>query len=156
MGTSVEGNIGTRSHSNDYASRGGGGKEGKGSSKSTTGEVGGRLGYTSRDVGISNESAQATLDIVNYDVREAISNAERVAARSGTPEATFSRELNRQVLGPEGLRNRYLGQADSGRGTADITAPLTSIEQSSILNKGRFTTDLANGPFDGDSSYKKR
>ena len=82
--------------------------------------------------------------------------AERAAARSATPEATFTRELNRQVLGPEGLRNRYLGQADSGRGTADITAPFTSIEQSSILRKGRFSTDLANGPFDGDSTYKKR
>src|SRR3546814_16147039 len=75
---------------------------------------------------------------------------------SVNPETTFTSELNRQVLGPEGLRNRYLGQADSARGTADITGPMTSLEQSSILSSGRFSTDLANGPFDGDSSYKKR
>ena len=78
------------------------------------------------------------------------------AARSATPEATFTQELNRQLLGPEGLRNRYLGQADSARGTADVTAPMTSYEQSSILSKGRFSTDLANGPFDGDNNDKKR
>ena len=96
------------------------------------------------------------MDIVNYDVRAAIAASERAASRSATPEAAFTQELNRRVLGPEGLRNRYLGQADSARGTADITAPMTSFEQSSILSKGRFTTDLANGPFDGDSTYKKR
>lgn len=107
-------------------------------------------------MGISNESAQASLDIMNYDVRTAIANAERAAARSANPEASFTRELNRQVLGETGLRNRYLGQADSARGTADITGPMTSLEQSTILDKGRFSTDLANGPFDGDSSYKRR
>jgi conjugal transfer mating pair stabilization protein TraG len=156
MGTTVGGNIGASAQSSDYASRGGKPKGGPRSQTATSGNVGGSLGYTSRDVGISSESAQASLDIVNYDVREAISAAERAAARSATPEATFTRELNRQVLGQEGLRNRYLGQADSARGAVDITGPMTSFEQSSILSKGRFSTDLASGPFDGDSNYKKR
>jgi conjugal transfer mating pair stabilization protein TraG len=156
MGTTVGGNISASAQSGDYASRAGAPKGGPRSQTGRSGNVGGSLGYTSRDVGVSNESAQATLDIVNYDVREAISNAERAAARSATPEAAFTQELNRQILGTEGLRNRYLGQADSGRGTADVTGPMTSIEQSSVLSKGRFSTDLANGPFDGDSSYKMR
>ncbi|MBL9065578.1 MAG: conjugal transfer protein TraG N-terminal domain-containing protein [Sphingopyxis sp.] len=156
MGTTVGGNIGGSAQSSDYASRGGKQKGGSRSQTATSGNVGGSLGFSSRDVGISSENAQASLDIVNYEVRGAISAAERAAARSETPEATFTRELNRQVLGQEGLRNRYLGQADSARGTADITAPMTSYEQSSILSKGRFSTDLANGPFDGDNSDKKR
>ncbi|MFX8090507.1 hypothetical protein ABTK75_19515, partial [Acinetobacter baumannii] len=85
------------------------------------------------DVGVTSETANARIDIVNYDVRNAIAAAERAAARSDSPADAFSRELSRQVLGPEGLRNRYLEQADSGRGTADVTGPLTSIEQSSVL-----------------------
>jgi conjugal transfer mating pair stabilization protein TraG len=154
MGTSVEGRVGSQAESTDYASRGRGGKGGSG--KQTSGMVGGSLGFRSSDQGLSAENATAALDIVNYDVRGAIAASERAAARSATPEATFTRELHRQVLGEEGLRNRYLGQADSARGTADITAPLTSYEQSSILSEGRFSTDLANGPFDGDNSRKKR
>ena len=156
MGTSVGGSVGANAESSDYASRGSGPKGSSRTSASSKGHVGGSVGYKSSDMGVSNETAQASLDIVNYDVREAISVAERAAARSATPEATFTRELNQQVLGPDGLRNRYLGQADSARGTADITGPMTSLEQSTILSKGRFSTDLANGPFDGDSSYKKR
>lgn len=96
------------------------------------------------------------MDILNYDVRDAIANSERVASRSSAPEKAFTDELRRQVLGPQGLRNRYLEQADSARGTADITGPLTSIEQSSVLGSGRFSDDLAHGPFDGDPSFKKR
>ena len=156
MGTAVGGNVGASAQSSDYASRGGPAKGKERSQTATSGSVGGSLGYSSSDMGTSNETARASLDIVNYDVREAISAAERAAARSANPEMTFTSELNRQVLGPEGLRNRYLGQADSARGTADITGPMTSLEQSSILSSGRFSTDLANGPFDGDSSYKKR
>ena len=156
MGTTVGGNVGASAQSGDYASRGGSVKGKERSQTATSGSVGGSLGYSSSDMGTSNETARASLDIVNYDVREAISAAERAAARSVNPETTFTSELNRQVLGPEGLRNRYLGQADSARGTADITGPMTSLEQSSILSSGRFSTDLANGPFDGDSSYKKR
>lgn len=54
------------------------------------------------------------------------------------------------------MRNRYLGDADSGRETFDITGPLTSFEQSSVLKSGRFTTDVDGSPGDGDSSFKKR
>ena len=122
----------------------------------TSGRAGGQLGFSSRDVGVTSETARSDLDIVNYDVREAISAAERAASRSATPAQVFTRELDRQILGPEGLRNRYLGQGDSGRGTADVTAPLTSIEQSSVLSSGRFSNDLAEGPFDGDSSSRKK
>jgi conjugal transfer mating pair stabilization protein TraG len=156
MGTTVGGEIGASSQSTDYASRSARAKGGASRGKQTSGIVSGRLGLSSNDVGISSENAQAALDIVNYDVRGVIAASERAAARSATPEATFTQELNRQLLGPEGLRNRYLGQADSARGTADVTAPLTSYEQSSILSKGRFSTDLANGPFDGDNNDKKR
>jgi conjugal transfer mating pair stabilization protein TraG len=156
MGTNVGGSIGVSAQSSDYASGAGGSKPGPRSRSGRSGTIGGGLGFNSRDVGVSNESAQATLDIINYDVREAISQAELAAARSANPETAFVRELDRQVLGTEGLRNRYLGQADSARGTADVTGPMTSLEQFSILNKGRFSTDLAQGPFDGDSSYKKR
>jgi conjugal transfer mating pair stabilization protein TraG len=93
---------------------------------------------------------------VNYDVRGAIAAAERAAAKAANPTEAFSQELSRQVLGPNGLRNRYLEQADSGRGTADVTGPLTSIEQSSILKSGTFSTDLKNSPQDGDPSFKER
>ncbi|MEL4419762.1 hypothetical protein, partial [Shewanella algae] len=77
-------------------------------------------------------------------------------ARSDSPAEAFSHELSQQVLGQRGLRNRYLEQADSGRGTADITGPLTSIEQSSVLKTGRFSDDMDHGPFDGDPSFKER
>ena len=155
MGTSVDGNLGASAESGDYASRSGGLKGRPRTSTSSKGRVGGGIGFNSTDIGVSNETAQASLDIVNYDVRGAISAAERAAARSSTPEATFTHELHRQVLGEEGLRSRYLDQADSARGTIDITGPMTSLEQSTILSKGRFSTDLANGPFDGDNSHKK-
>ncbi|MCG2841300.1 conjugal transfer protein TraG N-terminal domain-containing protein [Sandaracinobacter sp. RS1-74] len=124
--------------------------------RSTSGRVGAQIGFSSRDVGITSENAQSSLDIVNYDVRSAIAAAERAAARSSRPEEAFSRELSNRVLGPEGLRNRYLGDADSGRETFDITGPLTSIEQSSVLKSGRFSNDIDGSLGDGDSSFKKR
>jgi conjugal transfer mating pair stabilization protein TraG len=96
------------------------------------------------------------MDIVNYDVRSVIANAEHAAARSRNPEQAFSESLSEQILGSEGLRNRYLADADAGRGTADITGPLTSVEQSSVLNSGRFSNDLGSGPFDGDPTFKQR
>ena len=96
------------------------------------------------------------MDIVSYDVREAIAGAERAATRSQNPAESFTKELSHEILGDRGLRNRYLEQADAGRGTADITGPLTSIEQSSVLRSGRFSNDLDNGPFDGDPSFKER
>ena len=121
-----------------------------------SGGVSGNLGFVSADRGSTSETASAHLDIVNYDVREAIAGAERAATRSANPANTFAQELSRQVLGRDGLRNRYLEQGDAGRGTADITGPLTSIEQSSVLGTGRFSNDLASGPFDGDPSFKER
>jgi conjugal transfer mating pair stabilization protein TraG len=107
-------------------------------------------------VGIENETAQSNLDIVNHDVRDKIAAAERAAARSSDPAATFSQELANQVLGPEGLRNRYLGEADAGRATFDATGPVTSADQASILSSGRFSLDVDGSPGDGDSSFKKR
>ena len=142
------------------ASRAGPSKVGTGSRKPSGNSVAGgasvNLGFQSTDRGITTESANASIDIVNYDIREAIAAAERAASRSDSPADAFSDELSRQVLGPSGLRNRYLEQADSGRGTADITGPLTSIEQSSVLKTGRFSDDLASGPFDGDPHFKER
>src|SRR3546814_8651487 len=61
--------------------------------------------------------------IVNYDVRESIAAAERAAARSSDPAATFSREMSNRILGNDGIRNRYLQDADNGRATFDITGP---------------------------------
>src|SRR3546814_13057100 len=130
MGTTVGGNVGASAQSGDYASRGGPVKGKERSQTATSGSVGGSLGYSSSDMGTSNETARASLDIVNYDVREAISAAERAAARSVNPETTFTSELTRQVLGPAGLRNRYLGQAGPARGNPASTRPRTSAEKS--------------------------
>jgi conjugal transfer mating pair stabilization protein TraG len=89
-------------------------------------------------------------------VREAIGVSERAAARSSSPELEFTRTLSQQILGNRGLRNRYLESADAGRGVTDVTGPLTSVEQWSILKSGRFSDDLANGPFDGSTEFKER
>ncbi len=158
MGTEVGGRIGGTVESTSATPReGGGGKAGAGRRAGVSGgRVGGEIGFTSRDVGVTSETAHARLDAVNYDVRETIAAAERAASRSPTPEKAFTEELGRQILGSDGLRNRYLGEADSGRGVWDITGPLTSVEQSSVINSGRFSNDLGNGPADGDSSFKKR
>jgi len=158
MGTSVGANIGGSVSSSETEASGGTGRgrQGPQSSKATSGRVGGQLGFNSSDVGISSERAQSSLDIVNYDVREAIAASERAAAGSSRPEEAFARELSNRVLGSDGLRNRYLGDADSGRATFDVTGPLTSIEQSSVLKSGRFSTDVDGSPGDGDSSFKKR
>lgn len=137
------------------ARRGGGSGRGK-TGSGTAGGAGAALGFISSDRGSATESAAASIDIVNYDVRLAISSAERSASRSTNPERAFAGALSEQILGRDGLRNRYIGDADSGRGTADVTGPLTSIEQSSVLNSGRFSDDLAAGPFDGDPTYKQR
>lgn len=126
------------------------------SSKDHYGRSGASLRASSTDTGNSTEQANANLDIVNYDVRNAIATAERAAARSPHPENAFSSALSREVLGRDGLRNRYLRQADASRGTDDITGPLTSIEQRSILNSGSFSTDLDNGWTDGSSEFKER
>jgi len=96
------------------------------------------------------------MDIVNYDVRGIIATAERHASKAKNPEGAFSEELSKQLLGPEGLRNRYLEQGASGRGTWDYAAPLTSMEQSQILSSGRFSTDRDHSSGDGDPGYKTR
>ena len=129
---------------------------GKAPSTDSYGRSGLTLGARSSDTGNSTEQTNAIIDIVNYDVREAIAAAERAASRSADPAKAFSSTLSNEVLGIDGLRNRYLRQADSGRGTDDITGPLTSIEQRSILSSGRFSTDLGQGWTDGDSEFKDR
>jgi conjugal transfer mating pair stabilization protein TraG len=65
-------------------------------------------------------------------------------------------EFSVKVLGNDGLRNRYLEQAEAGRGTLDVTGPITSIEQSQMLKSGRLLLDRDNGASDGDSSFKSR
>lgn len=154
MGTNVGASV-SASVSKSGSAKSGAGRQQQ-SPSVTGGGASGSLGFESADRGTTSETANTNIDIVNYDVREAIGAAERAAAHSDNPANAFSQELSRQVLGPSGLRNRYLEQADSARGTADITGPLTSVKQSSLLNSGRFSNDLGNGPFDGDSSFKDR
>ncbi len=125
-------------------------------SSASRGQAGGQLGFDSRETGSSSSAATSSLDTSNYDVRTAIAQAESVAARSNDPALTFSRELSRQILGQDGLRNRYLEEAASGRGTWDFSSPMTSMEQSSILGSGRHVTDRDNGLGDGDPNYRTR
>jgi len=136
---------------------GGAGKAGgRTTSGSIEANVNGRLSFSSSDRGITSETADSKIDIINYDVRSAITAAEQKAARSQTPAETFSRELRTQILGNDGLRSRYLNQADSARGTFDITSPFSSVEQSSVLSVGRFSTDPPHGPGDGHNNLKGR
>jgi conjugal transfer mating pair stabilization protein TraG len=113
-------------------------------------------GVTAILTAILSFTSSMWLNVVNFDVRQAIANSERAAANSNDPAAVFADRLATEITGQQGLRNRYLGEADSARGTADLTSPLTSWEQSSVLSTGRFSNDLANGPFDGNPSFKKR
>src|SRR3546814_61133 len=131
----------------------------KGKAGQASGNEGGStasINLQTSDLGVGSTDARSSIDIVNHDVRNAIANAERAASRSRTPEAAFSSELGRAILGADGLRNRYLDQADAGRGPWDATAPFTSIEQSQILRSGRFTGDRTNGLEDGDPEFKRR
>lgn len=150
FGISVKGEIGG----------GAGSGTGRGKSmpigRSTSGHASGSIGISSQESGTTNEIAASQLSVVNYDVRQAIANAERSASKSTNPSSTFAESLANEVLGANGLRNRYIREADSARGTTDITAPVTSIEQASVLNSGRFTNDLKNGPSDGDPAFKTR
>lgn len=164
MGTTVGGDLGGSVGVAESEATGGRGQQGQSGNKSqgpiksqsTSGRVGASIGFRSQDQGIESETAQANLDIVNYDVRNAIAAAQRAAARSSDPSVTFSRELSNRILGPEGLRNRYLGDADAGRATFDATGPITSIDQNAILKSGRFSLDAENSPADGDSTFKRR
>lgn len=128
----------------------------KGQKGYATGQAGGSLSASSAESGSTSESASSTLDVMNFDVRQAIANAERSAARSTSPHRSFSMELSGQILGKDGLRDRYLRDADNSRGTFDINAPITSYEQSSVLSKGRLSNDPAGGLSDGDGSFKTR
>lgn len=119
------------------------------------GAVGGSVGFQSSDKGITSEAVNARLDIMNYQVREALAASERGAATATKPEHAFVDELSKQVFGPTGLRNRYLEDADGGRATFDATGPITSIEQKALLDHGRFSTDIGGSPLDGNSEFKK-
>lgn len=101
-----------------------------------------RLGASSSDTGIGLSAASATIDVINIDVRSAISQAERSATSATSPERAFSSELDRQIMGKDGLRDRYLVQARGGGQIADWSAPLTSMEQRHIMQTGRFVDDL--------------
>jgi len=101
-------------------------------------------------------AAQSSMDIVNYDVRNIIASAEKAAARSNNPEAVFADKISADILGESGLRNRYLEQADAGRGNVQVTAPIVSMEQSAILGTGRLKGDRDNGWGDGNPEFKER
>jgi len=152
QGTEVGGQIGGSASRTEVSDRSNHGR----SNASHSGRTSVQLSASSRDFGSATSEASARIDIVNYDVREAISHAERAASRAADPARAFSVELGQQILGGDGLRNRYLEQADSGRGMRDWSAPLTSAEQRQILDTGRFSGDLDHGRSDGDSEFKKR
>lgn len=135
---------------------GGSAPRGKSDARSGRGTVGANIGIRSSDMGITSETAGSKLDVVNYDVRAAIAEAERTSSTSSRPEQAFTNQLHEKILGPQGLRNKYLNQADAGRGTTDPTGILTSIEQASILERGRFSTDIDGGLQDGDGTFKRR
>ncbi|MFC3443905.1 conjugal transfer protein TraG N-terminal domain-containing protein [Sphingobium rhizovicinum] len=120
------------------------------------GHSGFELSGRTSDSGSGAIDASSTIDILNYDVRSSLANAEKAAASSSHPEAAFTHELGRQILGDQGLRNRYLGDADAGRGVWDASAPVTSAEQAKILSDGRFSGDLSGSWIDGDPTFKKR
>lgn len=129
---------------------------GQSGSNRARGTFDGRAGMETSDAGVGATDARASIDIVNYDVRNAIEAAAMVASKSAKPERSFTAELERQILGEAGIRSRYLDQASAGRGTLDITAPLTSLEQSKILTSGRFSGDRENGVGDGEPDSGKR
>lgn len=155
MGTNWGLNLGAGAASESLGNRRetGGGTSG---GRSSSGRVGVNVGVTSSETGRTSSNASATMDIIAYDVRGAIAASERAAAKSSDPGRVFSEELSRQIMGPQGLRNRYLENAASGRGTFDWMAPVTSWEQSSVLSKGRLSTDRDRSDGDGDPTFKVR
>lgn len=122
----------------------------------TSGKMGANFGYKSLDVGTVSETAQSSLDIMNHDVRSVIAQAAKAAADTSRPEDTFAKALSVSILGEHGLRTRYINDVGAGRGTFDITGPLTSLEQSSILKSGGFSTDRQDSSDDGDDNAGKR
>lgn len=125
-------------------------ESGRGSNRHTRGSFSGQAGFETSDTGSGSTDAAANMDIVNFDVRTIISAAEHAASKSTDPTNDFTSELSRRLLGADGLRQRYLNQAAAGRGTWDLTAPLTSTEQSKILDSGRFSGDRQSGLDDGN------
>src|SRR3546814_4894693 len=74
----------------------------KGKAGQASGNEGGStasINLQTSDLGVGSTDARSSIDIVNHDVRNAIANAERAASRSRTPEAAFSSELGRAILG---------------------------------------------------------
>lgn len=129
---------------------------GRSKERNTLGRVGGNVGFESRDIGSTSENAQSIMDIVNYDVRQSVVAAERRAARSSDPANIFAQGLSERILGPQGLRDRYLRDINNGRATFDITGPLTSVEQNSVLATGRFSNDIDGSPEDRPSTFNIR
>ena len=103
-------------------------------------------GYSTNETGRQAETASAQLNVISHDIRGAINESARA---SGGSAERFTQELSKRVFGDDGIRNRYLRQADSARGTFDPESPMTSAEQHSLLRSGRFTTDRAHGIGDG-------
>ncbi|WP_404337799.1 conjugal transfer protein TraG N-terminal domain-containing protein [Sphingomonas sp. MMS12-HWE2-04] len=157
MGTSWGVNLGA-SISSEGDTSGPGRSSGKtsGAKRASRGNVGGNAGFDSRDTGSTASVATSTMNIVNYDVRSAIAAAEKAASKAPDPSSAFASELSRQIMAPDGLRNRYLENSSSGRGTWDYLAPVTSAEQKSILSSGRFTLDRDHSSEDGDPEYRTR
>jgi len=157
MGTSWSFDVGggVAAGSSGAAARGGDGKPSAGA-RSSHGRFGGGVGLDSRDTVSTGSVATSTMNIVNYDVRSAIAAAERVAAKSRNPGAEFSSELSRQIMAPAGLRNRYLVSSAFGRSTWDWASPITSYEQHSLLDTGRFATDRDRSSGDGDPEFRAR
>lgn len=117
--------------------------------RGNSGQAGGSIGLGSTDSTSMSEDAHASLDVVNYDVRGVLSASEGAASQSPDPARTFSEELGGRIMGPDGLRQRYLRDAAAGRSTLDILSPLTSLEQESLLKSGRSYLDRPDGPGDG-------
>ena len=132
------------------------GGPGKGNDRHSRGSFSGHGGFETSDTGSASTDAAANMDIVNYEVRNVISAAQSAASRASDPHTAFTSELSNRLLGADGLRNRYLDQAAAGRGTWDLTAPVTSLEQSKILNSGRFSGDRQSGLGDGKQSSEDR
>lgn len=128
----------------------------RGQRSSATGHAGVHIGIDSRESAGTGITASGTIDILNYDVRSAIAAAEKIASTAEDPANTFSAELSNSMLGNEGLRNRYLEQAASGRSVVDPSSLLGSLEQSKVLEKGRLSTDLNRGIGDDDPAYRRR
>ena len=110
--------------------------------------------FRTTDGGSQSETASSNLSVNNFNVRGAVADAERAAARSLDPAATFTKVLGDRMFGEGGVRERYLDEAADRRSTADPTSPIASKEKASILSKGGFSFDTAGMPGDGTRTEK--